>query len=303
MELSTANTPNDERLLLSGPGLNEVITAMRGCTERGFGTSVTPVSQFYWQQAYANVVFGKWKTITPGYGKMVLGYFGKTPVKPDREIVELASKKLGIEPTEENPLDISDRDTKKSIAYWRGVLETQGIEATEENIFIGASCDKKGIAFLKGESSLMVRKNFKQQSEEKSKEGEIMAGSYTVVVDGKKYSVEVMEGSGEVKIEKQKQNKVIKESKDVESKKIEVTNEVSTQNDKGSIEIKSQTPGTVWKILKSVGDEVDEGEAIMVLEAMKMEIEIVSPMHGHIKTINVKVNDAVSDGMLLATLE
>ena len=52
----------------------------------------TPVSQFYWQQAYANVMFGPWKQIAPGYGKMVLGYFGKTPVEPDAEVVKLAAE-------------------------------------------------------------------------------------------------------------------------------------------------------------------------------------------------------------------
>ena len=47
----------------------EVIKAMREVVERGgYGTSVTPVSQFYWQQAYANVMFGPWKQIAPGYG-------------------------------------------------------------------------------------------------------------------------------------------------------------------------------------------------------------------------------------------
>jgi pyruvate carboxylase subunit B len=283
---------------------DEVISAMTEVVQRGgYGTSVTPVSQFYWQQAYANVIFGKWKTITPGYGKMVLGYFGKTPVKADEEIVELASKQLKLEPTDENPLDIADRDSKKSIAYWRGVLETQGIEATEENIFIAASCDKKGISFLKGESPLMVRKESNQKSK-KSKRGEVMAGIYTVVVDGKKYSVEVTEGKGNIEIRPES------ESSRSEDKKKEVKSTDSTENrekgvdsGKGSIEIKSQTPGTVWKILKGVGDEVDEGEAIMILEAMKMEIEIVAPMHGHIKTIDVKMNDTVSDGMLLATME
>ena len=69
----------------------EVIKAMREVVEKGgYGTSVTPVSQFYWQQAYANVMFGPWKQIAPGYGKMLLGYFGKTPVTPDEEIVALA---------------------------------------------------------------------------------------------------------------------------------------------------------------------------------------------------------------------
>ncbi|MFW3405232.1 biotin attachment protein, partial [Aliarcobacter butzleri] len=68
------------------------IKAMQEVVVRGgFGTSVTPVSQFYWQQAYANVMFGPWKQIAPGYGRMVLGYFGKTPVEADPEIIKLAS--------------------------------------------------------------------------------------------------------------------------------------------------------------------------------------------------------------------
>ena len=54
----------------------KVIEAMSECVARGgFGTSVTPVSQFYFQQAYANVTQGPWKKITDGYGKMILGYF------------------------------------------------------------------------------------------------------------------------------------------------------------------------------------------------------------------------------------
>ncbi|MBR5151244.1 MAG: hypothetical protein IKW71_00205, partial [Elusimicrobiaceae bacterium] len=52
----------------------EVVKAMGECVKLGgFGTSVTPVSQFYFQQAYSNVMAGAWKKITPGYGKMVLG--------------------------------------------------------------------------------------------------------------------------------------------------------------------------------------------------------------------------------------
>ncbi|MFW2613101.1 biotin attachment protein, partial [Aliarcobacter butzleri] len=136
-----------------------VIKAMQEVVVRGgFGTSVTPVSQFYWQQAYANVMFGPWKQIAPGYGRMVLGYFGKTPVEADPEIIKLASEKLKLEPTKENPLDIADRDEKKKISVWKQRLEIENIPVTEENIFIAAACDEKGIAFLKGESPLNVRK-------------------------------------------------------------------------------------------------------------------------------------------------
>jgi len=136
-------------------------------------------------------MFGPWKKIAPGYGRMVLGYFGKTPAEPDAEVVKIASEQLKLEPTKENPLDIADRDETKSIAYWTKVLEDEGLDATEENIFIAAACDKKGIAFLKGESPLMVRK--KDQEENRKEEGGSMSnatGVYTVVVNGEKFKVE-----------------------------------------------------------------------------------------------------------------
>jgi pyruvate carboxylase subunit B len=266
---------------------DEVIAEMKEVVERGgYGTSVTPVSQFYWQQAYANVMFGKWKQIAPGYGRMVLGYFGKTPVAPDAEIVKLASEKLKLDPTAENPLDIADREVTKSIAYWTKILEDEELATTEENIFIAASCDQKGIAFLKGEGPLMVRKG---KENNQSSGGEEMSGSYTVVVDGKSYSVQVAEGDSEIT--------VAPISTPVTATPAPVA------GGKGSIEINSQTPGNVWKILKSAGDSVNEGEQIMILEAMKMEIDIVAEKTGVIKSIEVNTNDAVIDGQLLATME
>ena len=92
----TANTQmmRDNNILDKFP---EVILAMREVVQKGgYGTSVTPVSQFYFQQAFNNVMFGPWKKIAEGYGKMVLGYFGKTPVEPDKSVVKLASEQLNL---------------------------------------------------------------------------------------------------------------------------------------------------------------------------------------------------------------
>jgi len=154
----TANTQmmRDNNILEKFP---EVILAMREVVEKGgYGTSVTPVSQFYFQQAFNNVMFGPWKKIAEGYGKMVLGYFGKTPVAPDSEIIKLAGEQLKLSPTTEHALDIADRDESKSLAHTRKILEDEGIAVTDENIFIAAACKEKGIAFLKGEAKVNVRK-------------------------------------------------------------------------------------------------------------------------------------------------
>jgi pyruvate carboxylase subunit B len=137
----------------------QVIDAMGEVVARGgFATSVTPVSQFYFQQAFNNVVFGPWKKIAEGYGKMVLGYFGRTPVAPDRKIVKLASEQLGLEPTRQSPLDINDADPKKGIPAAEKMLGAADLPASEENIFIAATCLEKGIAFLKGDVKIGVRK-------------------------------------------------------------------------------------------------------------------------------------------------
>ncbi len=290
-----ALTANTQMMRDSGDlgKFDEVIAAMKEVVERGgYGTSVTPVSQFYWQQAYANVMFGPWKQIAPGYGRMVLGYFGKTPVEADKEIIELAAQKLKLEPTTENPLDIADRDENKSIAHWTKVLEEEGLEATDENIFIAGACDQKGIAFLKGEGPLMVRKG-KDNNSNSGDGDKDMAGNYTVVVDGKQYSVQVAEGEGDIQI--------------TPSTTVNAVAEAAAPTvlaaGAGSVEINSQTPGNVWKILKNPGDTVAEGDIIMILEAMKMEIDIAAPQAGKIVSINVNVNDSVADAQLLATME
>ncbi|RKX84391.1 MAG: biotin attachment protein [Spirochaetes bacterium] len=146
----------------------------------GFGTSVTPVSQFYFQQAFNNVVFGPWKRIAPGYGKMVLGYFGKTPVEPDPEIVELARVQLKLEPTKKSPLDINDADPNKGAEVAKKMLKEAGLPVTDENIFITATCKEKGITFLKGEAKIGVRK--------KKKKGKAV---YNVTVNGTTYRVQI----------------------------------------------------------------------------------------------------------------
>lgn len=263
----------------------DVIKAMREVVEKGgYGTSVTPVSQFYWQQAYANVMFGSWKQIAPGYGKMVLGYFGKTPTKPDEEVVKLASEKLKLEPTSENPLDIADRDEKKTMAYWEKRLNEENIEATEENIFIAAACDEKGIAFLKGDSPLSVRKNEKVCKQGESKNMNNASGNYTVVVDGQKFNVTVAEGDANIQIT----------PAETSSTPVETSGDLQ--------EVPAAVNGNVWKILVKEGEKVEKDQKIMILEAMKMEIDINAPQAGTISKILVSQNEAVDEGQSLAII-
>ncbi len=70
----------------------------------------------------------------------------------------------------------------------------------------------------------------------------------------------------------------------------------------GSIKIEAGAAGKVFKIEKKVGDAVKKGDAVLVLEIMKMETPVVAPEDGTVASINVAVGDAVESGALLATL-
>ena len=291
----TANTQmmRDNNILDKFP---QVIDAMGEVVEKGgYGTSVTPVSQFYWQQAFSNVMFGNWKKIADGYGKMVLGYFGKTPTKPNEEIVKLASEQLKLEPTTENPLDIADRDEKKSIKYWTKILTDEGLDTTEENIFIAAACAEKGIEFLKGEITANVRKidtTSDNEPQKTDKKIDNTASVYTVILDGEKYNVQVAEG----------ENIDITPAINVHDKQASDSEKQDTSSKSGT-GIKAPVNGVVVKIISNIGDKVSAEQTVLILESMKMEIEVKAGTDGSVASIDVTKGQNVEEGQAIFTLK
>ncbi len=71
----------------------------------------------------------------------------------------------------------------------------------------------------------------------------------------------------------------------------------------GSVKIEAGAAGKVFKIEANVGQAVKKGDAVVIVEAMKMEIPVVAPEDGTVASINVAVGDAVEAGALLATLK
>ena len=275
----------------------KVIEAMSECVAKGgYGTSVTPVSQFYFQQAYANVTQGAWKKITDGYGNMVLGYFGKTPVEPDAEVVKIAEDQLGKPRFNGDPLEIIEPGIPKA----KDILEKESLPVTDENLFIvGALATpggNKGLDFLKGNFSVNVRKiteTAESQTTAASKSATQKSGpeSFVVTVNGKDYNVTVREGGSQVQ--------AIKET----SKHTQTTSTVTqTLVDGEIVEVLSNLPGNVYKIAVVQGDEVKENDTLVVLEAMKMETPVASPAAGIIHSVDVKLGDVVESGQLILTI-
>lgn len=71
----------------------------------------------------------------------------------------------------------------------------------------------------------------------------------------------------------------------------------------GSVKIKAPMPGVIWDLKVSPGDQVKKGQVVLILEAMKMENEIMAPQDGKIASIEVSKGDSVNSGDTLITME
>ena len=276
---------------------DDMIAEMYDCVRLGgFGTSVTPVSQFYAQQAIQNVMFGKFKKFAPGYAKMVLGYFGKTPVAPDPEIVKKASEfmasseltKAYSTPTTKTVLELNDADPKKGGAVAKKALEDAGLPVTDENIFIAASCKEKGILFLKDPSKAPMGCRFAEDAPKVGSKG----GAVTVTINGKAYGVEI-KGDG----------KAVVNGKAVDFKAEDglKTAPAAAAAPAGGQEVKAPVPGMVLRVTAQNGQAVAKGDEILVMDVMKMETPVTAPCDGKV-TVMVAATDKVATGDVLAVI-
>ena len=265
----------------------QVIKEMSEVVRRGgFATSVTPVSQFYFQQAYANTTLGKWEKITEGYGNMVLGYFGSTPVEPDPEIVAMAAEQLGKPLFKEDPLDVLEPGIPKA----KAILQENLLPVTDENLFIIASCESKGLDFLLGKGKLNIRKKSEESSpqnivEKKTKPSPPQEGprNYRISVDGRAYQVSVSLSDGSL-----------------QATPAVATTEVASVAQGETIT--APTPGNILKILVNSGENIVAEQPLLVMEAMKMETEIKAARPGKVLTIHVNTGDSLPAGAPLMTI-
>ena len=266
----------------------------------GFGTSVTPVSQFYFQQAFRNAVQGKnadgsWKMDPKGYGKMVLGYFGKTPVPPDPTVVKWAQEQLGLEPTTKSVVEINDANPHLGVKYNTELLEKAGLPVTDENIFIVAACGDKGLNFLKGDRPMGIR--YKEAAP--AKKADAKGGAYTATIDGKAVAVQLNAAGDAYTATVNGKSFTVKVAEGAAAPAA-----AATPAGNGALTpLAAPLPGTVVKVVAEVGTEVAEGDVVLVIEAMKMETEIKAAKAGIVREINVSASQVVAAGDTLAMIE
>ncbi len=116
--------------------------------------------------------------------------------------------------------------------------------------------------------------------------------NYTITVNGNVYDVTVEEGAAGAATSAPK----------AAAPKAAAPKAAPKAAGQGSVKVNSPIPGKILSVKTSVGQAVKKGEVLMILEAMKMENEVVAPEDGTVASIDVAAGDSVEAGVVLATL-
>lgn len=119
--------------------------------------------------------------------------------------------------------------------------------------------------------------------------------NYTITVNGNTYQVQVEEG--EASAVSSPATPLAKPTQAAPKAEVKASTGAA-----GSIKVESPMAGKILAVKANVGQSVKRGEVLLILEAMKMENEIVAPEDGTVASINVAAGDAVETGQVLATL-
>jgi pyruvate carboxylase subunit B len=261
----------------------------------GAWSSVTPGSQQYWLQAFNNVLYGRWEKMDAGYGKAVLGYFGKTPLAPDPEVVKVASKQLELPVFTGDPLEAAPNNIEPA----KKALEERNLPVTDKNIFLvlaamvpGKKMElNEGIRLLTGKSKIDIPLKKKEEKVVATSTKQEAPATSTAVVSGPTISKCVVEENGKLRTFTVTIEPIVQ--KDGSPNQVPESNPQPTNGK--SEPIFSTFNGTVdvVDILVEEGDSIAKGMVVARIEAMKATHDIKSHKAGIVEKINVSIGDEV----------
>lgn len=129
-----------------------------------------------------------------------------------------------------------------------------------------------------------------------------MTKQYKITVNGKVYDVlveEINEIVGNNSSSNNEEKLIENNTHNTTTNEKKSSSKVSIPIDDNAISVKAPMPGTILSFNVAVDDKVEEGQVLVILEAMKMENEIVSPVSGTIKSIHIEKGSSVIEGQVI----
>ncbi|MBE9532575.1 MAG: sodium-extruding oxaloacetate decarboxylase subunit alpha [Proteobacteria bacterium] len=256
----------------------------------GFIPLVTPTSQIVGTQAVLNVLTGeRYKTVTTETAGVLKGEYGAAPAAYNEELQQRVLD--GAEVITCRPADLIEAEMDKLTAELRQLADEDNIKLEDgereiDDVLTYALFTQVGLKFLANRDNPdafepVPTLEAAQASTRAKSDDEV----YTIAVNGQSYVVQVAEGG------------------DISNMTAVAAPQASAPAASGSGDpVTAPLAGTIWKIEVNVGQSVEEGDVLVILEAMKMETQIVAEKSGTISSIAVQVNDAVQVGDLLVSI-
>ena len=258
----------------------------------GYLPLVTPTSQIVGTQAVFNVMTGeRYQTITKETAGVLKGEYGKTPAKMDSE---LQVKVLdGAKPITCRPADLLADEMDRLTAELGGIATEEGVDladAVVEDVLTYALFPQVGLKFLKNRNNPDA---FEKEpgTDDADAANAMVAERYDITVNGQDYDVVVSPEGAVTSFEPVTTPAVAP----VVAAATPAVNTPATS-------VGAPMAGNIFKINVAPNQQVEDGDVILIMEAMKMETEVRSSHKGTIVSVEVKEGDAVTVGQALVTI-
>ncbi|MBI4666773.1 MAG: sodium-extruding oxaloacetate decarboxylase subunit alpha [Nitrospinae bacterium] len=249
--------------------LPEVLEELPRCRkDLGYPPLVTPTSQIVGSQAVMNVLMGRYKVVTKETQALIEGKYGKVPGELDPELMKRVCGENACLTV--RPADLLEPE-------WERLKKEVAAKATrDEDVIIFALFPQVAEQYMKKRGT-PPDEVFKKEAVAPAATGKPQPNAFRVTVNGKAFDVRVDESTGV-------------------STPAAAPAPTPTAPSAGGFTLKSPLAGAIFKINCQVGQPVKEGELVMLLEAMKMETEVLCPRSGVITSVMVRLGDKVASG-------
>ena len=259
----------------------------------GFIPLVTPTSQIVGTQAVINVLTGeRYKSITEETQGVLRGEYGSAPAPFNAELQKRVLN--GEQAITCRPADLLEDEMDKLTADLISLADQDDFKLEEgerqiDDVLTFALFNQTAVKFLKNRGNPDAFEPLPTAESTHAPSAPAKAAdapeTYTITVNGQQYVVEVNEGGDISQIDS--------------SQAPQPTSQPSSGE---GIAVKAPLSGNIWKIMVSAGQTVKEGDVLLILEAMKMETQIVAEHPGTVTSINVKPGDTVKVGDSLVSI-
>ncbi|GAA5525962.1 oxaloacetate decarboxylase alpha chain [Microbulbifer aestuariivivens] len=289
------NMENQLREQGAADRLDEVLEEIpRVREDLGFLPLVTPTSQIVGTQAVLNVLTGeRYKSISKETAAVLKGEYGATPAEVNKELQQQVLE--GAEPVTCRPADLLAPELgnlSKELAEKAGEqsIDLESGERAIDDVLTYALFPQIGLKFLKNRNNPDAFEPVPTGADGHAVTNDKGEGVYTVTVEGKTYSVTVADGGD------------VTAMAPASAAPSAGTGAGAAAPASGGEPVPAPLAGNIFKVLVKPGEQVTEGQAIVVLEAMKMETAVSAPRAGTVTTVTAKEGDSVAVGDVLLSI-